>query len=196
MVPRLQVFFGPMCSGKTHELLKHAHLLSPSFASRVAIKFAGDTRGAALASRTGLSLPATHRLPALTGAPLAPDTLYVLDEGQFFPDLLRFFTALRASHPSSALLCAGLDLDYRAAPFGETLALAQLARELPGGQGQAHALAARCCAPGCAAAALLTQRLSAGGSATVLVGGAQFYRPACAAHHSPEPIDGQGWREE
>jgi thymidine kinase len=199
-LPRLRVFYGPMCSGKTHELLKHAHLLAPAFPALLVLKHALDTRGAApttppaIASRTGLRLPASHCLSALDAAPLAPRALYVLDEAQFFgPSLLPFFEALPAT---SCLLAAGLDLDFAARPFGATLALAARARSLPGGQGAAAALGARCCAPGCARPAHLTQRLAAGGSATVLVGGAEFYRPACAAHHSRAPVDGAGWREE
>jgi len=210
-MPRLHVFYGPMCSGKTHELLKRAHLLAPAFPSMLVLKHALDTRAApqasaagaagaarspplpAIASRTGLALPASHTLSTLAAAPIQPSTLYVLDEAQFFPALLPFFSALPGT---SCLLAAGLDLDFAARPFGETLARAALARSLPRGQGAASALAARCCAPGCARPAHLTQRLAAGGAATVLVGGAQFYRPACAMHHSTEPVDGAGWREE
>jgi thymidine kinase len=29
----------------------------------------------------------------------------------------------------------------------------------------------------------------------VVVGGADFYRPACEAHHSREPINGAAWAE-
>lgn len=194
-LPRLHVYYGPMCSGKTHELIKRAHLLAPAFAGLQVLKPALDTRGAAqaVASRTGLRLPATRCLPSLPAPPLAAHTLYVLDEVQFFPALLPFFAALPRT---SALLAAGLDLDYASRPFGETLALAAVARSLPAGEGAATALAARCCAPGCSSAAALTQRLAAGGEATVVVGGAEFYRPACAAHHSRSPVDGAGWREE
>ncbi len=201
MHPRLSVFYGPMCSGKTHELIKHALLQLPAFAPRVhVLKHALDTRDAAaasgapafVASRTGLRLPASQCLSSLDAAPVRPSTLYVLDEAQFFPALLPFFASLPAS---SCLLAAGLDLDFAARPFGDTLALAAHALGLPPGQGAAVALAARCCAPGCARPARLTQRLAAGGSATVLVGGAEFYRPACALHHQPVPVDGTGWRE-
>ena len=45
----------------------------------------------------------------------------------------------------------------------------------------------------CGAAAPFSQRLSAGGSATVVVGGETFYAPACAEHHSPSPGVAAHW---
>lgn len=194
---RLRVWYGPMTSGKTHELLKHAHLLSPSFPSHLVAKPSLDTREACISSRTGLRLPVSQSVPSPSTLPLQPRTLYVLDEVQFFPaaDLLAFAQALALTQPTSALLAAGLDLDFARQPFGGTLALAAQAAALPAAQGAAQCLSARCCAPGCTAPAPYTQRLSAGGHATVVVGGADLYRPACPAHHSPYPIDGSGWAQ-
>jgi thymidine kinase len=193
---RLRVFYGPMCSGKTHELIKAALLLTPRFRAREVLKPSADTRtGLALSSRTGLALPGARQLPDFDATTVSSGTLYVVDEAQFFPaaSLLRFAAAVLA-RPGAALLAAGLDLDFAAQPFGGTLALGARARALPAGEGAALRLAARCCAPGCGAPAPLTQRLASAGSAgTVLVGGAEFYRPACALHHSPAPVDGAGW---
>jgi len=188
-----------MCSGKTHELLKAATLLSPNFKQTLVVKHSIDSRSTlwagAVASRTGLSLPATHTLSSLEGLPAQGKTLYVVDEAQFFPaaSLLALFSRLERT---STLLAAGLDLCFQRLEFGGTLALARVARGLPGGEGSALLLSARCCAPGCGAPAPFTQRLSSGGASTVLVGGAEHYRPACAAHHTPAPIAGEGWARE
>jgi thymidine kinase len=195
-----------MCSGKTASLIRFA--LDSSPAQRVVIKHAADERilggGAAsplqLRSRTGASLPVDTRVASLLSVPPRPHTLFVVDEAQFFPDLLRFWAAL-APLPGAALLAAGLDRDFRRAPFGETLALAAAARALGDGGGLALPLFARCCHRGqphgaaCGAPAPFTQRLAAGGSGVVVVGGADFYRPACEAHHSAEPIEGAAWAE-
>jgi thymidine kinase len=145
-------------------------------------------------------LPVDTRVSALLTVPLRPRTLFVVDEAQFFPDLLQFWAAV-ASLPGSLLLAAGLDLDFARQPFGEVLALAAAARAMGDGVGLALPLLARCChraaphgAP-CGAAAPFSQRLAAGGSGRVVVGGADFYRPACEAHHSREPINGAAWAE-
>lgn len=154
----------------------------------------------ALRSRAGATLPVDSRVSSLLTVPLLPGTLFVVDEAQFFPDLLRFWGAV-APLSNASLLAAGLDLDFARRPFGETLQLAATVTALAAGEGLAQPLLARCChraqpqGAACGAAAPFTQRLAAGGRGRVVVGGADFYRPACEAHHSPEPIEGGAWAE-
>lgn len=199
---RLQLYFGPMWSGKTSRLLQVVDGTREHYGRVVVVKHAVDTRCAGVVrSRTGLVLPADVVVESLDGVPAAPATLYAVDEGQFFGDsLLRFWHRV-AAHPSSSLVVAGLDLDYRREPFGAMLALAHAAL------GQAEPvtirrLAARCshaatAADGtpcwCGAPAVYSQRLSGGGAATIAVGGSDKYQPACAKHHTPSPVDPATW---
>ena len=151
---RLSVLYGPMCAGKTAALIRCADSAASSHARRVVVRHASDDRQLVpdrsttapllLRSRTGSTLPVDARVPALLSLPLSAHTLFVVDEAQFFPDLLRFWRAL-APLPGASLLAAGLDRDYRRQPFGETLALAAAAGALGGGEGLVQPLLARCC---------------------------------------------------
>ena len=120
--------------------------------------------------------------------------------------------AAAATLPKHGLLVAGLDLDFKGETFGCVLELAQralAAAASKGGCGGAAAglgevlverLTARCDhrgaargAPVCGRAAPFSQRLLAGGGATVVVGGDEFYAPACAEHHRASPGDASEW---
>lgn len=219
---RLELYTGPMWSGKSGALLARVRVLRDGGIPVVVVAHAADTRGAAFdgpavasRGRGGVALPADAALHTLDDLHLspAPATAYAVDEGQFFGDsLLRLAARLAAQRPHSQLLVAGLDLDYARAPFGACL---RLASEALGGWDAGappfypagsrarpelllRRLTARCahaaCAGGavCSAPAPFTQRLVGGGDAVVLVGGATFYRPACAAHHRPVPVPPAG----
>ena len=202
---RLAVFYGPMCAAKTDSLIALAVAL-PSTLQRVVIASAVDTRGSgdALVSRTGARLTADTRLNSLSSIIPKPQHLYVLDEMQFFPsgDVIQFSKAV-SQMEGSALLAAGLDLDFRGEPFGDTIALANRARAMgTKNGGLVVPLTARCAyssmsgALPCGAAATHTQRLRSttsnqiDDSRIVVAGGEESYRPVCATHHSPFPVDG------
>ena len=217
----LQLWIGPMWSGKTHAMLCSVSGLSR--AKLCVIKAATDSRvvagagadadcGARVASRTGLWLRADVVCARLRAAGPAPQrgTVYTIDEAQFFPDLLAFATACAAAGASMA--AAGLDLDFARAPFGDVEALAAAAASgaIPCA---VHRLAARCTHGGdgaCAAPAIFSQRLLpaprpplaaraaqppplADPAAVIAVGGAELYQPACAAHHSIAPLPRAEW---
>jgi thymidine kinase len=212
LVPRLLVIFGPMCSSKSATLLRVSKEALVSGRRIFPIASSVDGRGAIVA-RNGESLDAAAVLPCLdaveTGSAAAggagdgdgDGTIFVVDEAQFFEgnSLLRLWQRIAPTRAS--LFAAGLDLDYRRKPFGAVLALADVARAMPQG-GRAVHLCARCChrphaaAPPCGRPAPYSQRLTEGGSGLVKVGGAQFYRPACALHHEIEPADGSLWATE
>ena len=176
------------------------------------LKSAADTRGgcelgAAVASRTGLTLAAdivgVRRLLEAAPQPRS-GVLYVIDEAQFYPDLVAFAAACRAQ--GAALAVAGLDLDFARAPFGEVLELAAAARA---SGAPVHLLSARCThggrlpgCGGCAKAASYSQRLIVSGAsstagaaenAVVAVGDADLYQPACEEHHSVTPLPRSAW---
>ena len=201
---RLAVFYGPMCAAKTDSLIRFAHAL-PTTLRRVVIASSIDTRSSvdALVSRTGARLSADARLSSLSRLIPKPRHLYVLDEIQFYPkgEVIKFSQAV-SQVEGSALLAAGLDMDFRGEPFGDTIELASRARVL----GTLHGgfvvpLTARCThtsilnATPCGAAATHTQRLKSilspiSDSQIVVAGGEETYRPVCAKHHLPVSVDG------
>ena len=223
LLAEVLVITGPMWSGKTSRLIDAARELAPRFDRVVVVKHAIDTRHASgvLASRTGLRMDAHLCVADLRDVPVPPSgsarTLFAVDEAQFFgSSLLDFYARLAAAAPAPAaaapgggspvkeapalsphgLLVAGLDLDFKNEAFGCCLELAQ---KLPAAS--LVRLTARCdfCAGGaggaCNASAAFSQRLLAGGSATVVVdsGAGVFYAPACAAHHQVEPGVAEAW---
>jgi thymidine kinase len=218
----LQLWIGPMWSGKTHAMLCSVSGLSR--AKLCVIKAATDNRvvaggdaadcGARVASRTGLWLRADVVCARLLAAVPAPQrgTVYTIDEAQFFPDLLAFASACAAA--GASMHAAGLDLDFARAPFGDVEALAAAAASgaIPCA---VHRLAARCTHGGdgaCAAPAIFSQRLlpaprpplaaraaqpqpppADAADAVIAVGGAELYQPACASHHSIAPLPRAQW---
>lgn len=191
----LRVFHGPMCSGKTHKLLSLVENECSRYLQIQALKPLVDTRVPApyIRSRTGKSLRVDLALSSLREIKPKEKSLYVVDEAQFFSkvELLEFSdSTLRCG---SSIFVAGLDFDYKRQEFGGVLALARMAQNLPQERGGVESLQARCCHPGCGAPAPYTQRLNAGGENLVVVGGEEYYRPACPLHHSLTPVSGDGW---
>jgi thymidine kinase len=206
----LRVFFGPMWSGKTNRLIESVDRAADAFSRVCIIKHSIDTRHpTAVVARTGLSLPATLATADLASVPRLPGTLYAVDEAQFFGMELLPFAAAVLQQEGSALVVAGLDLDFARKPFGAVLQLAQHSLDpgcqFSGVELSVQRLAARCsfrearggdshgAAVACSRPALFSQRLHAGGLGTVLVGGGEFYQPACGLHHVCSPVSEEDW---
>jgi thymidine kinase len=100
-----------------------------------------------------------------------------LDEGQFVKDLFPF--TRRLLEAGYDMMVSGLELYYRAMPFGEMLDLSWLVRTY---SGNITELVAYC---SCGAKALYPQRLVEGKPASydspILMAG-DFYEPRCAEH--------------
>ncbi len=193
----LEVIVGPMFSGKSEELIRRV-TRAVIARQRVAVfKPALDSRyhAAHVASHAGRSLEAVavpgaaairaHLLgegellsdPALT----LPDVVGI-DEAQFFgPELGPLVLDLAGR--GVRVILAGLDLDFRAEPFGcmpDLLARAESVEKLT-------AICTVCGAP-----ATRSQRLIAGEPAryddpVVLVGAQEAYEARCRVHHTVRP---------
>jgi thymidine kinase len=199
---RLQIFMGPMWSGKTNRLIQAVDAARLGYTAVNVVRFARDTRAppGLVVARTGLALAATHSVVDLAAVPLdagGENSLFAVDEAQFFGDGLVEFWRRLAPTPHG-LIVAGLDLDFARRPFGSVLRLARDALDFPGDV-LVERLTATCdhrdAASGavCGRRAPYSQRLSEGGSAQVLVGGSDFYAPACERHHVPEPVPRGSW---
>lgn len=177
----MELIVGPMFSGKSEELIRRVNRALIAKLDVQVFKPAIDDRylARAVASHDGRSVMAeavddVEQMRAL----LRPSTRVVaVDEGQFFDeDLVPFAEALAAA--GKRVVIAGLDLDFRAEPFGPMPALLAQAEVV-------DKLTAICA---CGRAATRTQRLIGGQPAhaddpVILVGAAEAYEPRCRACH-------------
>ena len=187
---RLEVFCGPMKSGKSAALI--GRLAQYQYASlNIQVFFpSADARGPgdAISSRLGISLEARRVAGAaeLLDCVAADCDVVAIDEVQLFPDPAALAAAVRELIESGiVVLAAGLDLDYARRPFGAVADLCALADRVE----KLTAVCARCGA----AFATRTQRLVGGkparaGGPTVLIEGAAAdvsYEARCHWCYSP-----------
>ena len=177
----IELIVGPMFSGKSEELIRRVNRALIARQRVQVFKPAIDDRYVpeAVASHDGRSLQAvpvddTAGIRQL----LAEDTqVLAVDEGQFFDDAL-VGLALELADVGKRVIVAGLDLDFRAEPFGPMPALLAQAEVV-------EKLTAIC---SCGRAATRTQRLIGGHPAhyddpVILVGASERYEPRCRSCH-------------
>ncbi len=183
----LELVVGPMFSGKSEELIRRATRALIAKQRVQVFKPALDTRydslhdGVVVASHDGrtLAAQAVRDVAGLRETLESATQVVAIDEAQFFShDLVPLATDL--AEAGKRVVIAGLDLDFRAEPFGpvpELLARAESVTKLT-------AVCVRC-----GAAATRTQRLIGGHPAhfndpVILVGAAESYEPRCRACHT------------
>jgi thymidine kinase len=191
---KLELLMGPMRSNKTAELLRRAEMRRQYAKQYVMVlKPSDDTKGGpgVVESRN----PNGHgKMQALEFNSANPWEVLgaiadreqevgkrveciAIDEGQFVGELFLFTKQLlEAGHD---VLVAGLDLDFRAVPFGETLNLTWLVNAFGGSITECMAYCS------CGARALYSQRLIEGQPAAydcpIKMPG-DSYEPRCAEH--------------
>jgi thymidine kinase len=194
MAGKIELMLGPMRSNKTAELLRRAEMRRQYAKQYVLVlKPNDDTKGGpglvesrnpnGHAKMTALEFPSTNPWPVLKTIDNLEQEIgkhvecIAIDEGQFVTDLFLFTkNLLDANHD---VLVAGLDLDFRAMPFGEMLNLTWLVNAYGGSITECMAYCT------CGARALYSQRLIDGkpapyDSAIKMPGDA--YEPRCAEH--------------
>jgi thymidine kinase len=191
---KLELLMGPMRSNKTAELLRRAEMRRQyAKQSVLVLKPSDDTKGGpgVVESRNpnGHGKMQAHAfssanpwevLEALGEKEQALGKrveCIAIDEGQFVSDLFLFTRHLLDENHD--VLVAGLDLDFRAMPFGEMLNLTWLVNAYGGSITECMAYCA------CGARALYSQRLIDGKPAPydspIKVPG-DAYEPRCAEH--------------
>jgi len=135
LAPELVVITGPMCSGKTEELIRYLRQGQHAEIGVIIFKPNVDTRsGQAIKSRNGHALEAIEVPNANAILSYVQDKhIWVgIDEAHFFDtDLVRVILLLLRA--GKRVIVAGLDLDYREVPFeviAQLLALAQIVQKL------------------------------------------------------------------
>ncbi|MFY7993553.1 MAG: thymidine kinase [Bacteriovoracaceae bacterium] len=173
----IEVVCGPMFSGKTEELIRRVKRAQIAKQRVQIFKPAIDVR-------YDIEDVVSHSSQAIKSEPVesAVDILIrlkdstrvvAIDEVQFFDDaIITVVTKLAAR--GYRVICAGLDLDYRAQPFGPMPMLLALADDVF----KIHAICTVCGAP-----ATRSQRLSLSQKEQILLGETDAYEARCRGHY-------------
>ncbi|MGL4610814.1 MAG: thymidine kinase [Trueperaceae bacterium] len=178
----IEVIVGPMFSGKSEELIRRVNRAVIAKQKVQVFKPAIDNRydAVAVASHNGRTFEARaiNNLEDIRQWLESGTHVVAIDEGQFLShDLVELCIDL--ADEGKRVIVAGLDLDFRAEPFGpmpRLLAQAEMVDKLT----------AIC---SCGRAATRTQRLIGGHPAhyddpVILVGAAESYEPRCRHDHT------------
>jgi thymidine kinase len=172
----IEVVCGPMFSGKTSELIRRVERAQIAkqrvqiFKPCIDIRYNKDDV-VSHTSRTLKAEPVENAVDILIR--LKDSTRVVaIDEVQFFDDAITTVVVKLAAR-GYRVICAGLDLDYRALPFGPMPSLLAVADEVM----KIHAICTIC-----GASASRTQRLI-NSKAQVLLGETDAYEARCRAHY-------------
>jgi thymidine kinase len=181
----IEVVCGPMFSGKTEELIrrvKRAQIAKQRvqiFKPAIDVRYDKDDV-VSHSSQAVKAEPVENAVDILIR--LKDSTRVVaIDEVQFFDEaIVTVITKLAAR--GYRVICAGLDLDYRAQPFGPMPALLAIADEVM----KIHSICTVCGAP-----ATRSQRL-ARSKEKILLGETDAYEARCRGHYQYDEDEEQG----
>ena len=180
---RIEVVCGSMFCGKTEELIRRVRraiiakqkvkVFKPSIDDRYGIQ--------SVTSHTGQTVEA---IPVQSSQELLElanggTTVVAIDEAQFFDEGIVEVVQTLADQHNIRVIIAGLDLDFRAEPFGPMPFLMSIAEDVT----KLHAICVVC-----GESASRTQRLVNGNPARyddpiILVGAQESYEARCREHH-------------
>ena len=172
----IEVICGPMFSGKTEELIRRIKRAQIAKQRVQIFKPAMDTRYAEkeVVSHSSMSIKAEAVETSVDILMRLKDSTRVvaIDEVQFFDEAILKVVAKLAAR-GCRVICAGLDLDYKARPFGTMPELLAMADEVT----KIHAICTVCGAP-----AVRSQRLTSS-KENILLGEADAYEARCRGHY-------------
>lgn len=180
----IEVVCGPMFSGKTEELIRRVKRAQIAKQRVQIFKPAMDIRydETHVVSHSSISIKSEPVDSAVDILLRLKDSTRVvaIDEIQFFDEaIITVVTKLAAR--GYRVICAGLDLDYKAQPFGSMPLLLAIADEVT----KIHAICTIC-----GAAATRSQRLNLS-KEKILLGEKDSYEARCRAHYQ-----GDEWEEQ
>lgn len=181
----IEVVCGPMFSGKTSELIRRVERARIAKQRVQIFKPAIDVRydKTKVVTHSALTVDSEPVEKAVDILLRLKDTTRVvaIDEVQFFDmDIIKVVRKL--ANRGYRVICAGLDLDFRAVPFGPMPMLLAAADEVQ----KIHAICTVC-----GANATRSQRLSDLSKDTILLGEKDAYEARCRAHYFYEPAEDQ-----
>jgi thymidine kinase len=184
---RIEVICGCMFSGKTEELIRRVNHVQIARQRLVAFTPRRDTRYKIgnLVSHNGLSVEA-HIIESVREIPDHLDEgvqVVALDELHFLEDTADEVMAAIQSLADQGLrvLIAGLDQDYRAAPFPAMARLMAVAEQVD----KLYAICVRCGSYATRSQRLIDGRAAPAEAPTIVVGGLDLYEARCRACYEP-----------
>ena len=182
----LEILVGPMFAGKSSALLSTIRRYEALGWNVFVLTHKTDTRyseAPAIASHDRQVRPAhpcAALMPMLAHPEYAESKLVVVEEGQFFPDLVEFVKKVVDFHRKHCVV-VGLDGDAKRRPFGEMLALIPLADKVE----KLTAMCKRCGdgTPALFSAAISVDAATAAETGAVCVGAEERYAPMCRRHY-------------
>jgi thymidine kinase len=180
---RIEVICGSMFCGKTEELIRRVRraiiakqkvkVFKPSIDDRFGIQSVTSHSGNQL---DAIPVQSSHELLKLANG---GTTVVAIDEAQFFDDGIVDVVQELADKHGIRVIVAGLDLDFRAEPFGAMPSLLSIAEDVT----KLHAICVVC-----GENASRTQRLVNGQPAKyndpiVMIGAQESYEARCREHH-------------
>jgi thymidine kinase len=182
----LEILVGPMFAGKSSALLSTIRRYEALGWNVFVLTHAADTRysdAPVIASHDRQVRPAhpcAALMPMLEHCEYAESKLVVVEEGQFFPDLVEFVKKVVDFHRKHCVV-VGLDGDAKRRPFGEMLALIPLADKVE----KLTAMCKRCGdgTPALFSAAISVDAATAAETGAVCVGAEERYAPMCRRHY-------------
>ena len=179
----IEVVCGSMFSGKTEELLRRVKRARLAKQRVLLFKPRIDNRydDVKVVSHEGVKAEATavsSSAELLSFVDVKTAQVVGIDEAQFFDDAI-VAAAETLANAGVRVICAGLDQDYRGAPFGPMASLMCIAEFVT----KLHAVCSRC-----GAAACRSQRL-VGTEGQLFVGGMADYEPRCRKCFVPGVVD-------
>lgn len=179
----IEVVCGSMFSGKTEELLRRVKRARLAKQRVLLFKPRIDNRydDVKVVSHEGVKAEATavsSSAELLSFVDVKTAQVVGIDEAQFFDDAI-VAAAETLANAGIRVICAGLDQDYRGAPFGPMASLMCIAEFVT----KLHAVCSRC-----GAAACRSQRL-VGTEGQLFVGGMADYEPRCRKCFVPGVVD-------
>lgn len=180
---RIEVICGSMFCGKTEELIRRVRRATIARQKVQVFKPEIDTRYAIerITSHNGGNVAAqVVKNAAQIIALLRPETTVVaIDEAQFFdPELLSVVEML--ANRGMRVIVAGLDLDFRAEPFGVLPQLLAIAEEVT----KLRAICVVCGEPACRSQRLVNGQPARYNDPVIMVGAQETYEARCRLHHA------------
>jgi thymidine kinase len=185
----LEVVCGPMCSGKSEELIRRLRRAEIAGQRALVVKPRIDDRYdiGHVVSHAGVKMRAVavskpQDIPGLAGG----YAVIGIDEVQFFPPEIVLTIDVLVER-GTRVVAAGLDQDFRGLPFGslpELLCRAELVDKL-------QAVCHRCGGPATMTQRLLDGRPAPADGATIVVGALDSYEARCRACHELPEADRQ-----
>lgn len=179
MMGKIEVFLGPMFSGKTAVLINKIKKLKSQSKKVKVFKPVVDNRYGKnlICSHDKVSLKA-YNIKNVEEAEVNDCDVIVFDEYFFFKDDLLDY-CLRWKKEGKHVILAGLDLDYTGSPI-KFVNSNKSSEDLIRIADEVHFLKARCVV--CNKEATMTERIAKSNDIH-LVGGAESYRAVCKEHH-------------